>query len=454
MNGNAPGTKEWGRTPLGSRVIALLGGILSAAACLADDQGGPLRLTLPSEFYAVPGVETSIYYDNIVLTETPDAYRFKAECDVGKAEKDRWTVTPNAADEGDHPLTVTVRDAVDAELGRAATTLKVVAADAGAGRAIRLLIAGDSLTHATTYSNEIARLLSLPGNPSWKMLGTHKPSKADSGVAHEGYGGWTWRRFASHYEPNPDGTDRKRSSPFVYLGAEGKPVLDLKRYFDEQSAGERVDFVTFLLGINDCFSADPDDPAAIDARIDAMFVHADTLLTAFREAAPEAELGICVTTPPNAREEGFQANYQGRYHRWGWKRIQNRLVEREIDRFAGRDEERLFVVPTQLNLAPKDGYPTNNGVHPNEFGYGQIGASIYAWLKARLQAQAAKSRDTEPAASSSRAEVISGFSIDTVEAGVASAFMQTVADANDRLQQDGATNRIWIEYTSADRYGA
>lgn len=390
MNGNALGTNRWGHTPLGRLVVALLGGILSAAACLADDQCRLLRLTLPSELYAVPGVETSIYYDNMVLTETPDAYRFEVECNVGRAEKGRWTLTPNAADEGDHSLTVTVRDSAGAELGRADTTLKVVAADAGAGRAIRLLIVGDSLTHATTYSNEIARLLSLPGNPTWKMLGTHKPSKAGSGVAHEGYGGWTWQRFASHYEPNLDGTYRKRSSPFVYPGAEGKPLLDLKRYFDEQCGGERPDFVTFLLGINDCFSADPDDPAAIDARIDAMFVHADTLLTAFREAAPEAELGICLTTPPNAREEGFQANYQGRYHRWGWKRIQHRLVERQIERFAGREEERLFIVPTQLNLDPVDGYPTNNGVHPNEYGYRQIGASIYAWLKARLQAQAAR----------------------------------------------------------------
>ena len=40
-----------------------------------------------------------------------------------------------------------------------------------------------------------------------------------------------------------------------------------------------------------------------------------------------------------------------------------------------------------MNLDPVDGYPTNNGVHPNAEGYKQIGASIYAWLKARLEAQ-------------------------------------------------------------------
>jgi lysophospholipase L1-like esterase len=380
----------WSRRRPPARPAVLLVGILAVATCYADTDRGPLRLTLPSEFFAVVGVEMSIYHDNVVLTETPEAYRFEVACDVGRAEKTRWTVTPAAADVGDHRVTVTVRDAAGEPLGRTATTLRVVSADAGAGRAIRLLIVGDSLTHATTYSNELARLLSAPGNPSWKMLGTHRPSSAAPGVAHEGYGGWTWQRFASHYEPNPDGTYRKRSSPFVYLGAEEKPVLDLKRYFDEACGGERPDFVTFLLGINDCFSAAADDPAAVDTRIDAMMAQADALLTAFREAAPEAELGICLTTPPNAREEGFQANYQGKYHRWGWKRIQHRLVEREIERFSGREEERFFVIPTELNLDPVDGYPINNGVHPNEFGYRQIGASIYAWLKARLQAGARK----------------------------------------------------------------
>jgi hypothetical protein len=28
-----------------------------------------------------------------------------------------------------------------------------------------------------------------------------------------------------------------------------------------------------------------------------------------------------------------------------------------------------------------DGYPDNNGVHPNTVGYRQTGASFYCWLK-------------------------------------------------------------------------
>jgi len=353
--------------------------------CRAESDGRPLRLTLPAECYAVPGVEMSLYFDNIVLTETPDSYRFKVSCNVGRSDQKRWWVMPAQADVGEHPLTVSVTNGEGKVLEKASLLLRVMSADAGAKRNIRLLFVGDSLTHATHYPNEIAELLSQPGNPGWTMLGTHKPSGAKPGVAHEGYGGWTWKRFAVHYEPNPDGTYRKRSSPFVYLDENEKPQLNLRRYFLEECSGKPADFVVFKLGINDCFGLNPDDARSLDAGIDAVFVHADVLLAAFREEAPQAKFGICLTTPPNARESAFQANYQGKYPRWGWKRIQHRLVQRQLEHFGNREKEHIYIVPTQLNLDPVDGYPTNNGVHPNQQGYKQIGASIYSWLKAEME---------------------------------------------------------------------
>lgn len=363
--------------------------LLSAAPLLAVDEPGPLRLSLPDHILSVAETETSVYFDNIVLTETPEAYQFDVECAVGRSEARRWVVKPNSDDVGSHSFTVTVRDSSGKRLGRQTAQLQIMSAAAAVGQSLRIMLVGDSLTHATIYPNELARLLSRPGNPSWKMLGTHRPKNAAEGVRHEGYGGWTWQRFASRYEPEPDGTHRKRSSPFVFPGADSSPSLDVSRYFEETTAGQRPDVVFFLLGINDCFSADPDDLTAIDARIDVMLQQADVLLDEFRSAAPDADLAVCITTPPNSRESGFEANYKGRYHRWGWKRIQHRLVERLLDHVSDRQKKskgiskggREFVVPTHLNLDPIDGYPVNNGVHPNAVGYEQIGASLYCWIK-------------------------------------------------------------------------
>ncbi|MBS0208981.1 MAG: SGNH/GDSL hydrolase family protein [Planctomycetes bacterium] len=348
----------------------------------AEATAESLRLTLPPAVYAVVGQPMSIYFDNVVLTEKPETFEFRVDARLGANESNRWIVTPAAAQVGKQTITLSVSQS-GRTLATATTSLRVVPADAGTGRAINLLIVGDSLTHATHYPNEIARLLSQPGNPQWTMLGTHKPANATAGVAHEGYGGWTWQRFATFLKPATDTNDKVRSSPFVFA-VDGKAQLDVPRYVRDSCAGKQPDFITVLLGINDCFGAKPDDPANIDAKIDSMFASAKELLASLREAAPKAKIGLCLTTPPNARESGFDANYKGKYHRWGWKRIQHRVVERQLTEFAGREREGLYIVPTELNLDPVAGYPVDNGVHPNVAGYQQIGGTIYAWLKAEL----------------------------------------------------------------------
>lgn len=203
-----------------------------------EKQAAALQLTLPPTIYAAAGVPISVYFDNIILTENTSDYRFEVSCDVGRVQERRWLATPKDQHVGQHKLKVTVFSKDGQLIDSKSTLLKVIPADAGKNRnPIRLLIIGDSLTHASAYPNEIARLLSQPGNPRWRMVGSHKPSAAADGVFHEGYGGWTWVRFLTKYEPNPDGTHRKRSSPFVYLGDDEKPALDIPRYLEKHCDG-------------------------------------------------------------------------------------------------------------------------------------------------------------------------------------------------------------------------
>jgi lysophospholipase L1-like esterase len=354
-----------------------------------------LRLVLPPQCFAVVGQEFRIDFGNILNGDTKQEIRFTVDIQgVGKNSENstahgapsakRFAWTPPAEAVGIHRTSVTVHDVAGKLIDQATTELCVAPASAAADRELTLLIVGDSLTHATLYPNEWARLLSLPGNPKWTMLGTHRPAAAAPGVAHEGYGGWQWRTFVSHYAPKPDPAKRIRSSPFVFVGDDGKPRLDLPRYFRESCGGRSPDVVTFLLGINDCFAAPADDAAALDRHIDGVLAQADLLLAAFQAAAPKAKLAVCLTPPPNARDEAFVANYKDKYPRSGWVRIQHRLVERQLKHFGGREKERIFVVPTQLDLDVVDGYPENNGVHPNAAGYARIAATLHAWLKWQL----------------------------------------------------------------------
>ena len=366
--------------------------MLTTAACvlttisLPAQEARPLRLTLPLTIYAVPGVEMNLHFANTVLAS--NTATFAVRCDLGRSLSNHWTLTATPAHVGEHSFSLRATDATSRATEEAKTIIRVVRADAGKSQSISLLIVGDSLTHASAYPNEIARLLSLPGNPKWKMLGTHKPAGAATNVAHEGYGGWTWNRFNTLFNPARPMPGYTNSSPFVAAtGPQNQPRLDVANFVAKHCDGRAPDFVTFLLGINDCFRLKADNPAALDEGIAQMLKEADKLLAAFREAAPRAELGVGLTTPGNIRDEAFEANYKGQYSRANWRAVQHRLVERQLAHFRGRESEGIFIVPTELNLDIAAGYPNNNAVHPNAEGYRQIGASFYAWLKSRLAAR-------------------------------------------------------------------
>ena len=386
-----PGQSCRVRVRLPRMVLLLLTISISLGRCTAADKAvdpplassGP-RLTLPAKFYAVVGDEMGVNLDNLILAENPAAFELQVISPVGQQTGSRWSITPPPDQVGVHDWQVRVVQGGQ-PVDQRAMQLQVVSASAGEGRTVRLLIVGDSLTHASITANDLAARLSRPGQPKTTFLGTHRPAGAAPDVAHEGYGGWTWERFVKHFEPNPDVATRKFSSPFVRKTG-NQPTLDVAGYLHEQ--GDPPTHVIFFLGINDCFGAPPADPEKLDAHIDRVFGHADTLIAAFRAAAPDAELGICLTPPANARDSGFVANYQDRYTRWGWRRIQHRMVERQLEHFGQRSAERISVIPTELNIDTESGYPVDNAVHPNAAGYRQLAASMHAWLLARLSAQA------------------------------------------------------------------
>ena len=204
-------------------------------------------------------------------------------------------------------------------------------------------------------------------------------------VAHEGFGGWTWKGFLTRYDPGEPEPGKTNKSPFVFATAEPpENKADVQRYLLERCGGRVPDFITVLLGINDCFGLKADHPTALDKGITEMLLHAENLLLEFRKAAPDAVIGICLVPPPNDRDGAFVANYKDQYPRWNWKQVQHRIVERQLQHFFGREKEKVELIPVGLGLDTWSGYPEGNAVHPNETGSRQIGASIYAWMKHHL----------------------------------------------------------------------
>ncbi|MDB5390491.1 MAG: hypothetical protein JWM11_6137 [Planctomycetaceae bacterium] len=354
-----------------------------------------IRLILPPVIHAVPGIEANIYFDNICLTVNPRNYAFDVHCSRGKQQDERWTFTAAETDVGDHLLTIDVRNEQNQIVAQAKTIVRVVPAKSGDGQAMSLLCIGDSLTHASVYPDRILAMCAAAGNPKLELIGSHWVGTTPGPVRHEGYGGWTALRFATHFtEMARSGEYSKRGSPFLYAQPDGKPKLDFLRYCQDVNAGKTPSHVTIFLGPNDIFSY---DDTTIEAGIDKMLSHFDQIVEMIRSASPMTRLGVMLPVPPAATQDAFGSNYTSGQTRWQYKRNQHRLVERMVEKYSTRESDRIELISTYVGLDCANNYPIekvvanarstttitrqNNGVHPSESGYGQIADSVYAWLK-------------------------------------------------------------------------
>jgi lysophospholipase L1-like esterase len=351
----------------------------------------PLRISLPPDIWAVPGHEINIYFGNVILRPSLHGICIDVECNRGRQDADRWRYVPADEDVGQFGLTIRVTDAQMNLLGEARTMIHVTPADAGAGREISILVVGDSLTANGIYATELFNLCQGEADPKLKMLGTIKGRM--EGAAHQGYGGWRWQTFCTHWTA---GDDARARSPFLRLEG-NKPVLDFQAYCDAENDGKGPDFITVLLGCNDTFGSTEED---IEERIDTMFGYADMLIAEFKRVRPDTQIGILLLVPPADSQDAFGSNYKCGQTRWQYRRNVQRVVERELEKFLGREDENIFIVPANVNLDCANNYPTrtepinsrnettvsraSNGVHPAATGYLQIADSIYYWLKSRL----------------------------------------------------------------------
>lgn len=354
-----------------------------------------IRLLLPPSIPAIVGMECSIYFDNVCLVTNPANFVFDAVCSKGRQQVERWTWTPTEADVGEHPFQLDVRDAENRVIASTKTVVKVVAANRNEGQTLSVLCIGDSLTHASAYTQRLLDLSGKPGERKLTLVGSHWLGDPPLANRHEGYGGWTARRFATHMtESARTGEYAKRGSPFLYRGDDGKPVLDFVRYCRDVNEGRFPDVATIFLGPNDIFSFNDE---TIEAGIDDMLKHLDLLVQMLRQQSPSTKIAILLPVPPAATQDAFGANYGSGQTRWQYKRNQHRLVERMLEKYADQESDKIHLVPTYLGLDCLHNYPTesvpanaanegkiarqNNGVHPAASGYAQIGDMLFAWLK-------------------------------------------------------------------------
>ena len=376
----------------------LVGGEKPAAAMSQQVKTSPtwylpakLKICLPQRIYGTVGVETSVYYENLVLTDVADGLRCEMTCAHTKsgqplgAPAPAWVFTPTAEDLGEHKVRAVFKDVNpkgdQRPLAEGEFTFCVAPQNASNSTKTSLLIVGDSITHMTTWVNSLARLLSAPGNPEWKMLGTNKPPQSLPGVCHEGYGGFVWRDFLSLYDPGAKDRPYRDISPFVYKKGNQPPAADLPRYIREHCDGSPPQFVIFELGSNNVFGLPEDQPDLSAHYIEQFGNDADELLRAWHKAAPDARLGILVPARFSVYDLVYVHNYSTEFNHHRYRQNHFLYTEMMMKKFSGREDENIYLIRADASFDPIDGYPIDNASHPNEFGAAQYAASAYGWMK-------------------------------------------------------------------------
>lgn len=396
-----------------TRAIVLVALVLSAAAFPAlaappatqtheSAFAGKVRLTLPPVIYATPGVESNIYFDNIVLVINPLNYIFDVTCDLGFQYDERWTCKPDAKEAGDHPITIEVRDESNAVIARARSIVRVADPAASSGHEVSLLAIGDShLQHDGTYLQDVLDLSKVDPSMHLTLVGCrgkgNKPPTDD--LRHEGYNGWTAEAFATRNRPKPrtgEYIPAETGSPFIFMNDDNQPVLDFKKYCVQFNHGKPVDYVIIQLGGNDVWNCDDSD---IDSKIDRVFGFYDMLIKMVRDYSSDTKIGVVMLDPLTRSQHGYR-NYRAdrKQTRWQYRRNQHRVNEREIETFGGREASNVYLLPVHLNIDCVHAFGTralplnarmptteprvNDGAHLSPEGYLQMGDPIFAWLKA------------------------------------------------------------------------
>jgi lysophospholipase L1-like esterase len=347
---------------------------LEQGASAVPATSSSVDIVLPPTIYTVVGRESNIYLDNIIAQDASD-YFWDVTCTQGLHQQERWTsgLTPTA---GNTTISFSAYPKnSETAIGSRTAAMVVKSASAGSGLNRKVLVIGDSTTAGGITTGEMVNLFSTDAM-AITLLGT----KGSGANRHEGIAGWTVNQFYT------DAT-----SPFVFSGA-----FNFSTYMSTNGYAA-VDWVLINLGINDVFGLTSD--ADVDTKATAMIAQLEAMITNIHVFDANVRIGIAVTTPPIATQDGFGTNYGCGQNRWRFKRNIVRLARKLIDNFQGREAtaSKVYIVPLsvcidtlhnmiQVTVAVNSRNTAtvtrlNNGIHPDTPGYYQCADAYYAFLK-------------------------------------------------------------------------
>lgn len=417
------------------KIFLVLSGILLSAVCVygqnpssaakpcAKCQTPPfLKMTLPEIIYAAPGIECNIYFENVVDSATPDAYAYEVRCAKGTQAQYRWHWTPAEADAGkSFDLELSLYN----DYGLAASAkCKVIVAKKAVDPKKKFTLALLAASGVNSgYPASLLEVMRQTGFTNYTPVGSHAGAGkkvVPGGVAHDGYGGFSWNSFLSRWvfssEELKGIQDEAEIAQMKALGVRdipkknlyrhrsplltfrnGKKVLDIPAWLKRINQGKAPDFIIINLGGNDVFGTRPDK---LDSTIVKVMHNASTLLKELRKHAPDAIIGVA-TGPAGCGQDGFGVNYGCRQSKFQFRRNIQRYNRELTKLIKGFKDPKMILLPLHQSIDPGNSYLyawpkvharskqrkkiDNNALHASREGGAQLADAIYCFVRKYLE---------------------------------------------------------------------
>lgn len=292
-------------------------------------------LWLPDTIYLALGNTIELYNDDIAfikLNDTSVHFSWAHEKGMSDSRKFYWT----ANELGN--VKITIKCFHISELVDSASTILKVVRKTNIGNK-NILAIGNSLTESgyVYQFQQILHDLNFQINPIGTQGDIYK---------HEGHGGWMYSTFLSSV------------SPFYF-----QKTISYKKYIENNSL-LNPDIIRIDLGINECYGNYPMNDIVRDA---------SNLIDTINHDYPNSLIIIALPTISEKTGSGWIDDYGTLSNfepyilriRELWKRLYSKYS-------FGRYKSNIQVSCDGLFIDRTNGYPINDGVHPNSTGYCQL----------------------------------------------------------------------------------
>jgi hypothetical protein len=309
--------------------------ILAGNKVLSQAEYNYSDLWLPDTIFLAKGNSIEIYNDNIAFLRSCDtlvSFRWEHNAGISDSSGFSWTADKT----GNMNLKVKMYLG-DELIGSACTILKVE--EKASGRAYNLLAIGNSLTRSgfSEQYDQASKDLDIDLNP----IGTQGTT-----VRHEGRGGWRFDSFLG------------KESPFFF-----NDTISLKKYVKVNNFPDPEIF-KISLGINDCYGKLP---------MDTIFNNAFKLIDIVHHDYPDALIIVALPSSCEKTGSGWISSYGSMMNFERYQVRIRKLWKVLYDKYAyGKFHRNIQISFDGLVIDRTNGYPKNNGVHPNPGGYRQL----------------------------------------------------------------------------------